>query len=134
MGGLVTAATSGGGDLASRPQPQVAEIRLSANDQVQIVRMPPEEWRNEPEVAAVRSSADELASSVDGVEASLTTLKAASGVAGKARAAKDVVSAAQESRSAAAATSEAVQTARQSKNGVVSTAFSSSPSCAALES
>ncbi len=131
--GLVTAAIAGGTDVGSSLSSQLETIKRSVTELVSTVAAVPVGSADDPDLAAVTSSADRLRSSVDALETAVTAVRGASGAA-LVTALAAVATAANASLTAPVETTQAIGTAARNGTGALGPAFAANPSCASLTS
>ena len=130
--GLATAATAGGGDAKTRITAQLQVVKTSANTLVDTVAAVPKGSENDPDLAPVQGSSQQLKASLDTLQQSVTTLVDAEGGA-VLTALAAVGKAASASLDALSATAEAIGTATKDQKGTLGQAFAANSTCTALE-
>lgn len=129
--GLATAATADGGDAKARMSAQLDTIKTSVNTLVQTVAAAPAGTQDDPDLAPVQASAQQLRASIDALETSITNLQSSSGAA-SAVALAAVVTAGKAALTALSTTAQAVDTAAKDRKGTLGQAFAASSSCTSL--
>jgi hypothetical protein len=132
--GLATAATGGGSDVKTSIQTQFATIKSAVDTLLQTLSTPPKGSENDPDQAALQSSAQQLRTSVDTLEARVTDLQNASGGAASVSALAGVATAAKDALTSLDATTQAISTAANDRRGSLGQAFASNSTCAPLRS
>ena len=130
--GLATAATAGGGDAKTRVAAQLDVVKTSANSLVDTVAAVPKGSENDPDLAPVQGSSQQLKASLDTLEQSVIALQGASGAAALTALAA-VGKAASASLAALGATAQAIGTATKDQKGTLGQAFAANSTCTALE-
>jgi len=130
--GLASVATSGGDD-AAKLKAQMAAIKDSANTLSTTITAVPVGSDSDPELAAVKASADQFTASVADLEASVAALEGKSGAA-KVTGLATVASAASSSSSKLGATGQAIKAAAKDGKSSLGQAFAAAPSCNSLSS
>ena len=77
---MATAATAGGGDVKTKLATQFATIKTSATTLTQTIATVPKGSENDPDLQAVKTSSDQLKSSIDSLEQGMNSLQSASGI------------------------------------------------------
>ncbi len=132
--GIASAATAGGGDVKTALAAQVAVVKTSAENLVATLTDLPAGSENDPEMAALKSSAEELKASVADLETSIQAVGAATNAVGTVTALAGVAAAATVSVTALTDTTTAITTAAQDGKGTLSQAIAANDSCTALKS
>lgn len=132
--GLITTATGGGSDVKTQLQSQFATIKSAADTLVQTLSTPPKGSENDPEQAALQTSAQQLKTSVDTLESSVTDLQNASGSAATVSALAAVATAAKDTLTSLDATTQAISTAAKDRKGTLGQAFATNSTCTTLTS
>lgn len=131
--GLATAATAGGGDVKTKLATQFATIKTSATTLTQTIATVPKGSENDPDLQAVRTSSDQLKSSIDSLEQGVYSLQSASGI-GIATALAGVVAGASTALTSLQSTAQAIKTAAKDGKGTLGQAFAANDSCTSLQS
>lgn len=131
--GLAAAATTGGGDVQTRLSAQIETIKTSVTTLTDTVAAAPSSGLDDPELAAVQTSSEQLRSSIDTLETAVNDVPGTSGAA-RTRALADVVAAANAPLTALGATTGAIGTAAKDGTGAIGQAFAANSSCSALTS
>jgi hypothetical protein len=129
--GLVSTAVAGGDDVSARLSTQMETIKASTAALADTVKTVPRGSEDDPEVAAVRQSSDDLSSSVADLESSVASVEGMTGTALVA-ALGAVASAAGESLTALADTVTAIGAAAADRTSTIGQAFDAAPECTAL--
>ncbi|MCY7288824.1 MAG: hypothetical protein LH624_11400 [Cryobacterium sp.] len=129
--GLVSTAAAGGDDVSARLSTQTEAIKQSTSLLSETIRAVPRGNEDDPEVAAVRQSADDLSSSNSDLEASVAAVEGATGTA-RAAALGSVASDAGASLAALAATVMAIGAAAANGTSTIGQAFDAAPECTSL--
>jgi hypothetical protein len=132
--GLATAATAGGSDVQTRIQSQFTTIKSSVDTLLQTLSTPPKGSENDPDQAALQSSAQQLRTSVDTLQSRVTDLQSASGAAATVSALGAVGAAAKDALTALDVTTQTISTAAKDRKGSVGQAFATNSTCASLRS
>jgi len=131
--GLATAATAGGGDVKTKLATQFATIKTSATTLTQTIATVPKGSENDPDLQAVRTSSDQLKSSIDSLEQGVYSLQSASGI-GIATALAGVVAGASTALTSLQSTAQAIKTAAKDGKGTLGQAFAANDFCTSLQS
>ena len=129
--GLVSTAAAGGDDVSARLNTQMETIKASAAALADTIKAVPKGSEDDPELAAVSQSSDDLSSSISDLEASVSSVKGASG-AGLVVALASVASDAGTALAALAATATAIGAAAADGTSTIGQAFKAAPDCEAL--
>lgn len=129
--GLASAATSGGSDASAALTAQMATIKTSATALATKISAVPAGSENDPQAAAVRTSADDFKGSVAALESAVSDLEGASGLS-KAKALVTVGGASADSLSKLGATTHAITAAAADGKSTLGQAFAAAPACSAL--
>lgn len=129
--GLVTAATSGGNDVSGALSAQMTVVTQSAAALATTLKDVPAGSEDDPSLAAVRQSADDLDTSIGALESSVAAVDGATGTA-LVVAIAAVATAAGDSLAALAATVEAIAAAAGDARSSIGQAFDAAPECNAL--
>ena len=129
--GLSSAATSGGTDVSATLSAQVATIKAAADGLAATVTAVPAGSESDPEIAALKGSADQFKESIAALESSVAALEGKSGSArATALASAGVATAA--SLSALGAATQAITDAAKDVKSTLGRAFEAAPSCNSL--
>lgn len=129
--GLVSTAAAGGDDVSARLNTQMATIKQSVAALADTIKAVPKGSEDDPEVAAVRDSSDDLSASISDLESSVASVEGATGTALVA-ALGSVASDAGASLTALASTVSAIATAAADGTSTIGQAFDAAPECASL--
>ncbi|HSP76715.1 MAG TPA: hypothetical protein VLO31_10950 [Cryobacterium sp.] len=129
--GLVSTAAAGGDDVSARLNTQMVTIKTSVATLTETIKAVPRGSEDDPEVAAVRESSDDLSSSISDLEASVASVEGATGTALVA-ALGSVASDAGASLTALAATVSAITAAAADGTSTIGQAFDDAPECTSL--
>jgi len=129
--GLASAATSGGSDVSTALTAQMATIKTSAGALASKISAVPAGSENDPQAAAVKTSADEFKASLTTLESTVSELEGASGLS-KVKALATVGSASADSLSKLGATTQAITAAAADGKSTLGQAFAAAPSCSSL--
>ena len=130
--GLATTATGGGSDVKAQLQSQFATIKSSADTLLQTLSTVPKGSENDPDQAALQTSAQQLRTSVDTLQTNVTTLQNASGSAATVSALAGVATAAKDALTSLDATTQAISNAARDRRGSLGQAFATNSTCAPL--
>ena len=130
--GLVSTAAAGGGDVSAGLNTQMETIKTSAAALANTIKAVPAGSADDPELAAVRQSSDDLSSSIDNLESSVVAVEDAAGVE-LVVALGSVASDAGASLTALAATVSAIGKAANDGRSTIGQAFDVAPECASLD-
>ena len=129
--GLVSTAAAGGEDVSARLNTQMQTVKESATVLADTIKAVPAGSEDDPELAFVRDSSDDLSSSISDLESSVASVEGASGT-DLVVALGSVASDAGASLTALAATVSAIGTAAADGTSTIGQAFDVAPECASL--